>query len=42
MWKRYGGAGRGLRSFGEGAGEDGLRRISLFDRKNVISRGNRG
>jgi hypothetical protein len=42
MWKRCGGAGRGLRSFGEGAGEDGLRRISLFDRKNVISRGNRG
>lgn len=29
-------------SFGEGAGEDGLRRMSPLERKNVMSLGNRG
>lgn len=42
MWNRCGGAGRGLGSLDEGAGDEGASSISCRERKNVISRGRRG
>jgi hypothetical protein len=42
MYKRWGGGGSGFKSFFEGAGAEGLRRISPFERKKVMSLGNRG